>query len=315
LKNSLVVWRIHPTFFTVINTQTINMSCNNNLITKIDALEKELAALRSVASLSEAKPSRSLTEMEPAERVALKGQELRDRHAVLAGKKLGRKHSSPFDSKAALIAEILRLESLLSAPPHAPAPSPASEPEKPKREINSKIAAMNEQRMAILAEMRKGWEEAHPSFASMDKDELKKAVALGLVPKRPSLPDALKEHSRRMRAVAPLHDKKAQFRRDALDLLQTELKPVWIASGKKGREPSEWFARQELKRRRAQSEPKITQVTDPEIFDKILEINGNKFALNSLNWVIDGNKEWVGLWDPVKKVIDITASEPTSDDE
>jgi hypothetical protein len=289
---------------------------STTLITKINALEKELAALRSAASLSEAKPNtglfaQSLTELTASERVALKGQELRDRHAILAGKKLGRKHSSPFDSKATLIAEILRLEA-------APAPASAAsspEPEKPKREINSKIAAMNEERMAILAEMRKGWEDANPSFASLKKDDLKKAVAEGLVLKRPSLPDALKEHSRRMRAVAPLHDKKAQFRRDALDLLQTELKPAWIASGKKGSEPSEWGARQELKRRRAVSEPKITLVNDPEFFDKILEINGNKFALNSLNWVIDGNKEWVGLWDPVRKVIDVAVSEPISDDE
>lgn len=291
------------------------MSSNNNILfTKIDALEKELAALRS-AAISEAKPTsamfaQSLTEMTASERVALKGQELRDRHAVLAGKKLGRKHSSPFESKATLIAEILRLEALTAPVPAASSP----EPEKPKREINSKIAAMNEERMAILAEMRKGWEDANPSFASLSKDDLKKAVSEGLVSKRPSLPDALKEHSRRMRAVAPLHDKKAQFRRDALDLLQTELKPAWIASGKKGREPSEWSARQELKRR-ALSEPKITQIIDPEVFDKILEINGSKFALNSLNWVIDGSKEWVGLWDPVKKVIDVSAPEPHSDDE
>ena len=438
----------------------------------------------------EAKPIRSLIEMSPAERVLLTGQELRDRHAILAGKPIGRRHSSPFTSKPALIAEILRLEALevvapapapVASPPApvasigflqtlqgkrlsmepikrknavqaelslnctpslwemtadgvqssgtfsgtpifrfkhvetvngktcfldrlergnhnenrvvvyrlidempenpaqkwlchqvdggftlsslckpaeflkidkhgmaicgkqgengdvftfvppaplaapapvpspvvapAPVPSPAPSPEKPKRELNAKLVAMNAERKAIFEQMKKGWADANPSFAGMAKDELKKAVADGKVAKPPSLTDAIMEHSRRMRVLAPLHDQKAQFRRDAKDLLKGELLPAWIAGGKIGREPSLWIAKQELQRRRALSEPKITVISDPEVFDKILEINGNKFALNSLNWVIDGSKEWVGLWDPVKKVIDTTAPAPDSDDE
>ena len=290
------------------------------LITKIDALEKELSALRSAAITPEAKPifTRSVTEMTMAERAALKGQELRDRHAVLAGKKIGRRHSAPFDTKAALLAEILRLEALV-APAPAPAPSPAPAPVEPpkseKRELNATLATMNAERVAIFNQMKKGWADANPSFAWMEKEELKKAIADGKVAKPPSYGDAILEHSRRMRVLAPLHDQKAQLRRDAKDLLKGELLPAWIAGGKNGREPSLWVAKREVQRRRNQSEPKITQVNDPKVFDKILEINGSKFALNSLNWVIDGNQNWIGLWDPVKKVIDTSAPEPDSEDE
>ena len=193
-------------------------------------------------------------------------------------------------------------------------PSADAEPTE-KKPLNPKIAAMNEERMAIFAEMKSAWSAANPSAATLEPKELKERIKKGEFPPLPTFPEALKEHSRRMRVLAPLHDQKAQFRRDAKDLLKGELLPAWIAGGKIGREPSLWIAKQELQRRRALSEPKITVISDPEVFDKILEINGNKFALNSLNWVIDGSKEWVGLWDPVKKVIDTTAPAPDSDDE
>lgn len=88
---------------------------------------------------------------------------------------------------------------------------------KPKREINPKIAAMNEERKAIFAEMKDAWAKANPSFASMSKDELKKAISEGKVAKPPGYPDALKEHSRRMSEKDPEHAKRAAERRKAVD--------------------------------------------------------------------------------------------------
>lgn len=88
---------------------------------------------------------------------------------------------------------------------------------KPKREINPKIAAMNEERKAIFAEMKDAWTNANPSFASMSKDELKKAISEGKVAKPPGYPDALKEHSRRMGEKDPEHAKRAAERRKAVD--------------------------------------------------------------------------------------------------
>ena len=88
---------------------------------------------------------------------------------------------------------------------------------KPKREINPKIAAMNEERKAIFAEMKDAWSKANPSFASMSKDELKKAITEGKVAKPPGYPDALKEHSRRMGEKDPEHAKRAAERRKAAD--------------------------------------------------------------------------------------------------
>jgi len=83
------------------------------------------------------------------------------------------------------------------------APADADAPVKPKREINPKIAAMNDERKVIFAEMKGAWSAANPSFASMESAELKKAIAEGRVAKPPSFPDAIKEHSRRLRENDP----------------------------------------------------------------------------------------------------------------
>jgi hypothetical protein len=83
------------------------------------------------------------------------------------------------------------------------APADADAPAKPKREINPKIAAMNDERKVIFAEMKGAWSAANPSFASMESAELKKAIAEGRVAKPPSFPDAIKEHSRRLRENDP----------------------------------------------------------------------------------------------------------------
>ena len=79
----------------------------------------------------------------------------------------------------------------------------ADAPAKPKREINPKIAAMNDERKVIFKEMKDAWSAANPSFASMEPAELKKAIGEGKVAKPPSFPDAIKEHSRRLRENDP----------------------------------------------------------------------------------------------------------------
>lgn len=91
----------------------------------------------------------------------------------------------------------------------AKAAADGAEP-KPKREINPKIAAMNLERKAIFEEMKAAWTTSHPSFASLSKDELKKAVAEGKVPKPPSFPEAISEHSRRLRENDPAAEARHQ---------------------------------------------------------------------------------------------------------
>jgi hypothetical protein len=93
---------------------------------------------------------------------------------------------------------------------------------KPKREINPKIAAMNEERKAIFEEMKATWAKENPTFAALSKDELKKAIADGKVAKPPGYPDALKEHSRRMGEKDPAHAAKAAERRKAKDDKRSE---------------------------------------------------------------------------------------------
>ncbi len=92
----------------------------------------------------------------------------------------------------------------------APAAVAADAPAKPKREINPKIAAMNDERKVIFAEMKGAWALANPAFASLDAAALKKAVAAGEVSKPPSFPDAIKEHSRRLRENDPAAEARHQ---------------------------------------------------------------------------------------------------------
>jgi len=104
----------------------------------------------------------------------------------------------------------------------AEAEAPADGETKPKREINPKIAAMNEERKAIFEEMKETWAKDNPSYASLSKDELKKAISEGKVSKPPGYPDALKEHSRRMSEKDPEHAAKAAERRKAKDDKKSE---------------------------------------------------------------------------------------------
>jgi hypothetical protein len=101
------------------------------------------------------------------------------------------------------------------------AASDSAEP-KPKREINPKIAAMNVERKAIFEEMKSAWAKANPSFVSVSKDELKKAIAEGKVAKPPGYPDALKEHSRRMGEKDPAHAEKVAAAKKAKDDKKSE---------------------------------------------------------------------------------------------
>ena len=75
--------------------------------------------------------------------------------------------------------------------------------DKPKREINPKIAEMNVERKVIYGEMLAAWKSANPEYAEMAKPDLTKAIADGKVSKPPSYPDALKEHSKRLNERDP----------------------------------------------------------------------------------------------------------------
>lgn len=104
----------------------------------------------------------------------------------------------------------------------------ADAPDKPKRLINPKIAAMNDERKLIYAEMKGAWALANPSFASLESAELKKAVAEGQVAKPPSFPDAIKEHSRRLRENDP--EAEARHQTYLAKRAKKEVAPVAIAA-------------------------------------------------------------------------------------
>ncbi len=179
-------------------------------------------------------------------------------------------------------------------------PSADAEPTE-KKPLNPKIAAMNEERMAIFAEMKSAWFSANPSAATLEPKELKERIKEGEFPPLPTDPDALKEHSRRMREANPEHDKKAQARRDALDAKQAETKKekkvfkVRAAPAPPAPEP-EVIVREES--------------DDPEFFNMDLKIGEEVLQLNGLNWVLNADNDWVGLWNPETKVLDRSAPQP-----
>lgn len=173
---------------------------------------------------------------------------------------------------------------------------------KEKKPLNPKIAAMNEERMAIYQEMKSAYFAENPSAAGLDPKELKERVKKGELPALPTYPQALKEHSRRMRAADPEHDKKAQAVRDALDAKQAEAKK----------------SKKVFKTAEAKPEALVTvrePSDDPEFFNMDLKIGADVFNLNAKNWVLDSESNWVGLWVPEKKMIDRSAPEPEGDDE
>ena len=116
------------------------------------------------------------------------------------------------------------------APAPAPSPAPVSDAastvssaSKPKREINPQIVEYNKQRNQIFAELRTNWLNSHPDLATLaraawvdlpesaPKDvkkahnkavrDFKDAVKNANTDAPPTYPDALKEHSRRLKAT------------------------------------------------------------------------------------------------------------------
>jgi hypothetical protein len=98
------------------------------------------------------------------------------------------------------------------------------DPNAPKRALNPKIAAQNQERKKIYEEMQEHYFMENPSAEGMDPKEIRKMAKEGKLPPFPTYPQALKEHSRRMRAADPEHDKKAQAYRDRIDAKQAETK-------------------------------------------------------------------------------------------
>jgi hypothetical protein len=179
--------------------------------------------------------------------------------------------------------------------------STSSEEVKEKKPLNPKIAAMNEERMAIFQEMKSAWFAANPSAESLEPKELKERIKKGEFPALPTYPQALKEHSRRMGEANPEHAAKAQARREALDAKQSETKKEKKVFKVKSAAPPK-------------PEPIVSTVfetEDAEEFNMELKIDEQTLLLNGENWVISKeDQSWVGLWNPETKTLDRSAPQP-----
>jgi hypothetical protein len=218
------------------------------------------------------------------------------------------------------------------------------DPNAPKRPLNPKIVALNEERKKVYVEMQASYFEANPSAAGIDPVEIRKMAKEGKMPPFPTYPQALKEHSKRMSEADPEHAAKAKARRDALDAKQAEKKSssknsetesvASAASEEKAEVIAEVIkndsplpppppASEEKKVRGRPKKVKTAEVTktepivktifessDSEEFNMELQIGEEKFLLNGENWVITKNQDWVGLWKPETKELDRSALEP-----
>jgi hypothetical protein len=172
-----------------------------------------------------------------------------------------------------------------------------------KKPLNPKIAAMNVERLAIYEEMKSAWFSANPSAKSLEPKELKERVKKGEFPALPTYPQALKEHSRRMGEANPEHAAKTKARREALDALQAETKKEKKVFKVKAPAPA-----------LAKPEPIVVireESDDPEFFNMDLKIGEEVLQLNGLNWVLNAENDWIGLWNPETKELDRSAPEPT----
>ena len=181
-------------------------------------------------------------------------------------------------------------------------PSADAEPAE-KKPLNPKIAAMNEERMAIFQEMKSAWFAANPSAEGLEPKELKERIKKGEFPALPTYPQALKEHSRRMGEADPEHAAKSKARRDALDAKQTETKKEKKVFKVKTAAP-------------AKPESKVSvsfETEDAEEFNMELQIGEEKFLMNGENWVISKeDQSWIGLWNSESKTLDRSAPEPSA---
>jgi hypothetical protein len=225
------------------------------------------------------------------------------------------------------------------------------DPNAPKRPLNPKIVALNDERKKVYAEMQASYFEANPSAAGMEPAEVRKLAKEGKLPPFPTYPQALKEHSRRMSEADPEHAKKAKARRDALDAKQAEKKSssknsetASVASETQEEVTAEVITEssplppappmvsaapapapsEEKKVRGRPKKVKTAEVTKPEPevkvkfasedseeFNMELKIGAEKFLMNGENWVITEDQSWVGLWKPESKELDRTAPEPS----
>ena len=179
----------------------------------------------------------------------------------------------------------------------------SSEPTE-KKPLNPKIAAMNEERMAIFQEMKSAWFSANPSAEGLEPKELKERIKKGEFPALPTYPQALKEHSRRMGEANPEHAAKSKARRDALDAKQAE-GPKKEKKVFKVKAPAPEVVK---------AEPKVSilyETEDAEEFNMELQIGDEKLLMNGENWVLDSEQSWIGLWNPEKKELDRSAPEPS----
>lgn len=194
--------------------------------------------------------------------------------------------------------------------------APAKEKEdKEKKPLNPKIAAMNVERMAIFEEMKSAYFSANPSAVGLSKEALKEAVKKGTLPALPTYPQALKEHSRRMKEADPEHAKKADARRVALDAKQAEKKEEKKKAPSKESPPSPKKAPAPAPAP-APAEEEDETLLRPWIFE------GKTYFKNGLGYVYEMDSasepgEYLGqvALKKGKKVIDTSVPEPEGEED
>ena len=188
----------------------------------------------------------------------------------------------------------------------------------------------------VIAEQKKVYDELRSEYRrinliddSVSDESIRKQVKEGVLPYYPRYSDALVEYSRRRSEADPEHARKAKARVDNMMKERAEKaktksqsssetssvisepapKKKVLKVAKAKTQPSEPSidTSEPKKKRVAKKIPEyeiteVNQTDDPQEFNRILKINNQTYAMNSLNHVATVDAEWVGIWDGEKIV-------------
>lgn len=194
----------------------------------------------------------------------------------------------------------------------------SSKPSKPKTEPKAPSGGQAVWRALVdevYQELKDAYYAANPELKypdgsskdQIDKHEenLRKMAKIGKAPAPPIYGDAMKEASRRRCERDEEAAKKAKAYRERTDKMIAERRAA------KASDKSSDTSKTSKSSKSTKTEPPKTEVVtveDPDEYNKILDHDGVRYAMNGKNHVAtipegDEDPEWVGIWDPVKKTI------------
>lgn len=233
----------------------------------------------------------------------------------------------------ALLQGLQTLQGSVGAAPAKTSAKKVKDPNAPKRKPHAVI----EEQKKVYADMKAKYRADHGIGDDTDDAAIRKMVKDGtLSDPYPSYPDALKEYSRIRSQTDPEHEKKAKAYRDRIDAKQALKKetkkstktseassvvtadetevaapaPAPVVEDKKSTKPKKINITVKKNQPPPYEITTISESDDPNEWNKMLTLDGKKYAMNGMNHLCQmsedgsGDADWVGIWNPVTHKIE-----------